>query len=71
MKSGRDSKARKKMKLDKVDTDNDESSDSEVDSTRTSGAQRGDLRLQKEKIKETENAVKKWRQLKNQIKNKN
>ena len=30
----RDSKARKKLKLDKVDTDNDESSDSEVDSTR-------------------------------------
>ena len=70
MKSGRDLKMRKKMKPEKDDTEEDGSSDSDIDNTRTSGAQRGDLRLQKEKIKETEMAVKKWRILKGQIKNK-
>lgn len=70
MRSGQGLKIRKKMKLNGDDS-TEHSSDSDVDVTRTSGTQRADLRLQKEKIKETESAVKKWKRIKNKIKNKN
>ena len=70
MRSGQGLKIRKKMKLEDDDS-SAPSSDSDVDTTRTSGTQRADMRLQKEKVKETESAVKKWKRIKNKIKNKN
>ena len=66
-KKGRDTQIRKKMKLSNAGSSDDNSSESDIDSTRTSGAQRGNLRLQKEKIKEVGNSIKKWRAMKNRI----
>lgn len=68
-KKGKDQKSRKKMKLAQTSSGEDESSEDDVDTTRTSAAQRGDLQLQKRKVKEVGSALKKWKQLKEQMNN--
>ena len=68
-KKGRDQKTRKKMKMTQSSSGDSDSSDDEVDVTRTSAAQRGDLQLQKKKVKEVGSALKKWNKLKDQMNN--